>query len=306
MNKLFFILPVISGMFWGSSGIFVRTLTKAGMNSFTILTCRMAVAVVILFLIILFFDRSLLKIHLKDIWLFAAGGLLGTLGLNLCYNEAVNRLTLSLAAVLLSLAPVFVLLFAAIFFKEKITGKKVGCMLLAIFGCALVSGIFENASGLTWSASGIIIGASSAFFYALYSIFSKLAMERGYHPLTVTFYCLLLITAVLLPLTDWSAVAGFVTQSFAKHTGFLLLHSLCAYIMPYILYTVSLSHIEAGKASILASGEPVAAMIFGLIFYSEIPTVLSVCGLALTIAALTLLSMPDKKRLPKPKKTEKI
>ena len=80
-----------------------------------------------------------------------------------------------------------------------------------------------------------------------------------------------------------------------KNTGFLLLHSLCAYVMPYILYTVSLSHIEAGKASILASGEPVAAMVFGLFFYDEIPTALSVLGLVLTIAALTLLSLPDRR-----------
>ncbi len=265
------------------------------MNSATILTCRMAIAVVILFFVILFFDRSLLRIRLKDIWLFAGGGILGTLGLNLCYNEAINRLTLSLAAVLLSLAPIFVLLLAAVLFREKITGKKVGCMLLAILGCAFVSGIFEASSSLTWSAAGIAIGIASAFFYAFYSIFSKLSMEHGYHPLTVTFYCLLLITIVLIPLTDWPVVGDFVGLSPVKNTGFLLLHSLCAYVMPYILYTVSLSHIEAGKASILASGEPVAAMVFGLFFYDEIPTALSVLGLVLTITALTLLSLPDRR-----------
>lgn len=296
MKKFFLIFPVLSGVFWGSSGIFVRTLTAAGMGSFTILTTRMSVAAVLLFVGILIYDRSLLKIRLKDIWLFAAGGLLGTLGLNLCYNEAINRLTLSLAAVLLSMAPIFVLLFAALFFKEKITRRKLLCMFLAILGCALVSGVFENASGLRWSTLGILIGGASAFFYALYSIFSKLAMERGYHPLTVTFYCLLLITVVLIPLTDWRTVGGYVATRPAGHLLYLLLHSLCAYVLPYILYNISLSHIEAGKASILASGEPVAAMLFGLVLYSETPTPLSLAGLALTILALALLSMPEKKK----------
>ena len=51
---------------------------------------------------------------------------------------------------------------------------------------------------------------------------------------------------------------------------------------------------DAGKASILASGEPIAAMIFGVFFYHEIPTVLSVIGVLLTLTALTLLSIPEK------------
>ena len=55
---------------------------------------------------ILLYDRSLLKIRIRDLWIFIAAGLIGTLGLNFCYNESISRLTLSLSAVLLSLAPV--------------------------------------------------------------------------------------------------------------------------------------------------------------------------------------------------------
>lgn len=51
---------------------------------------------------------------------------------------------------------------------------------------------------------------------------------------------------------------------------------------------------DAGKAYILASGEPIAAMFFGIFFYHEIPTVLSVIGVLLTLTALTLLSLPEK------------
>ena len=74
----------------------------------------------------------------------------------------------------------------------------------------------------------------------------------------------------------------------------MFLHSLFASVLPYVLYTLSLNYMETGKASILASAEPVAAMLFGLFFFSEIPTPLSLAGLALTITALALLSLPDK------------
>ena len=53
---------------------------------------------------------------------------------------------------------------------------------------------------------------------------------------------------------------------------------------------------DAGKASILASSEPAAAMVFGFLLFDERPTVLMVCGMALTICAIVLLSCPEKHR----------
>lgn len=120
-------------------------------------------------------------------------------------------------------------------------------------------------------------------------------MERGYHAFTTTFYCLFMVMLVVIPLTNWKLVTNVVVANPIKMSVFLVIHSLCTSVLPYILYTFSIRYIDAGMASILASGEPVAAMIFGVIFFSEIPTVLSVVGIVLVIVALALLSMPDKK-----------
>ena len=133
MKKLIIAAPILSGILWGSTGLFVRSLAGMGMNSLTIMFSRVFLAMFMLLIGILLYDRSLLKIKIRDLWIFIAAGLIGTLGLNFCYNESISRLTLSLSAVLLSLAPVFVLLMAAVFFKEKITVKKFRCMILAIF-----------------------------------------------------------------------------------------------------------------------------------------------------------------------------
>ena len=66
-------------------------------------------------------------------------------------------------------------------------------------------------------------------------------------------------------------------------------------ILPYVFITVSLMYAEAGKVSILASGaEPVAAVIFGIIIYSEIPSILMLLGLIITISALTILCLEPK------------
>ena len=295
MKQLLYLMPIVSGAMWGSAGIFVRKLTALGMNSYTVVSVRVVLAVIILAVWLGIYDKNLLKIKLKDLWIFVAGGVVGMFGLNICYNFAISELSLSLAAVLLSLSPVFVLFMAAILFKEKITSKKVICMTIAIAGCVLASGVLESASTMRWSVKGIIVGIIGAFFYGLYGIISKTAMERGYHAFTTTFYCLFMVMLVVIPLTNWKLVTNVVVANPIKMSVFLVIHSLCTSVLPYILYTFSIRYIDAGMASILASGEPVAAMIFGVIFFSEIPTVLSVVGIVLVIVALALLSMPDKK-----------
>lgn len=294
MKKLVWIFPVLSGIFWGSVGVFVRYLKAMEMDSFTIVESRVVVAVAILAVWLLIYDRKLFRIRVKDLWIFCAASLFGMFGINLAYNEAINRISLSMAAVLLSLSPVYVLIMAAMFFGEKVTKKKLLCVILAVSGCVLVSGVFEQAAGMRLDSLGILLGAIAGFCYALYSIFSKIAMEREYHGFTITFYCLLVIAVTLIPLTDWNQIATFVCERPLQHGGFVLVHALITSALPYILYTVSIQYMEAGKASILAAGEPVAAMIMGVVFFDEKPTIFALLGLAVTLVALTVLSLPER------------
>lgn len=294
MKKLMSFFAIISGILWGSGGIFVRTLTNMGVDAYTIISQRVIFAVLILLAVLLVYNPVYLKIKIKDLWIFIVTGMIGMFGINLCYNFAIRELTLSLAAVLLSMSPIFVLILAAILFKEKITARKLVCMILALTGCALVSGIFESSSGMQWSVRGILIGLLSALFYAIYSLVSKVAMKREYHAFTITFYSLLTVLFVVLPLTDWEITAKLVVEGRVKMVIFMIIHSLFVSVLPYILFTLSLKYIDAGKASILAACEPIAAMIFGLIFFSEIPTILSISGLVLATIAITIMTLPEK------------
>ncbi len=296
MKKMAWILPLLSGAMWGGSGVFIRRLTEFGMDNSTILFSRAAIAAVLILAAMLIWNRSWLIVKKKDIWLLAACGLLGMLGMSLCYNEAVNRLPLSLAAVLMGLTPAFVMVMAAVFFKEKITGRKVICMVLALLGCALASGIMEGQETFGVSADGILAGLVTAFFYALYSILSKMAAERGYHTYTIIFYSMLSIAVVLLPFSDLNMIADFVREDPLADGGFMIGQALCTSMLPYMLYTVALLFLEAGRVSILASGaEPVAAVCFGILFYREMPSWLTILGVAVTITALTLLCTKTEK-----------
>ena len=277
---------------FGSSGIFVRTLTQNGIDSTTLLFLRFSIAIIPILIAILLTDKSLIKIDLKDIPLFLVCAIC-IVGLNLCYNTSMNSVSLSLAAVLLSLAPIYVLIFAYILFKEKITSQKIICMILAIFGCILMTGILEN--GLTNTPLfGILSGIGAGLFWAVYLMASKKSIENENHTYTILFYSIIFISIALVPFTNFNQITCFVSINPIITIIFLVLHSTFSFALPYILSTLSLNYMESGVSSILLSGaEPFAALIFGFLLYCEIPTFLMFFGFILSIIAMMRLSKKE-------------
>lgn len=293
MKRFILILPVLAGTMWGAAGTFIRVLNANGIDSWTTFSSRSVAATLLLFIGLLIYDRSLFKIQFKDLWIFVGAGLLCMLGLNYCFTNAVNQINLSLAAVLLSLSPIFVLFLSRILFGEKITRKKIVCMIFAILGCAMTSGIFEVSSGIRWTWTGILLGLAAAFFYALYGMFSKYSGERNYNAFTLTFYSLLILTIVAVPFADWNSYGNFLLDAPVKNTLFTLAHGAVASVLPYAFFALALKYKDSGIVSILAAGaEPVAATILGFLFFGENPTLLSLTGLVVTITALTMLCRP--------------
>lgn len=286
------VLAVLAGIFFGSAGVFVRPLTAGGLDNITIVFMRTIFALIMLFIYILITDRSLLKVKLKDFWVIACAGIVGTMMTAVAINISTVELTLSLAAILSALFPVFVLIMSRIVFKEKITGKKVICMIAAFIGAFLATGLIG--SDIKISFIGILAGLGSAIFYGSYSIFSKIAVERGYRSFTIIFYGMLVIAIVTAPFNDYGKVIEYIQADPVFNFGVLFGHSLFIAVLSYVFLNIALQHIEPGKCSILASCEPVAAMVCGIIFFHEVPTVLGILGLVITMAACTILVV-DKK-----------
>ncbi|WP_405297561.1 DMT family transporter [Methanobrevibacter sp.] len=294
MKRIYLILPILAGMMFGSSGIFVRTLTQNGIDPTTLLFLRFSIAIIPLLIAILATDKNLFKIDLKDIPLFLVCSLC-IIGLNLCYNHSMNTVPLSLAAVLLSIAPIYVLIIAYFMFGENITSKKLICMILAILGCIMMTGVleinFENIPLL-----GILSGIGAGLFWAVYLMASKKSIENGKHTFTILFYSIIFISIALIPFSDFGEISNFISINPLLTVIFLILHSTFSFALPYILSTISLNYMDSGTSSIFLSGaEPFAALIFGLLIYSEVPTPLMFCGFILTIIAMMMLSKTDSK-----------
>lgn len=285
MKKLAPLFIILAGVLWGSMGLFVRTLNARGLESMDIVALRAIVTAVALFLFLLFYDRKLLKIKLRDIWCFLGTGICSIIFFNYCYFKAIMMTSLSVAAVLLYTAPAIVMVLSFFLFGEKFTKRKLAALIMTFVGCVLVTGVIGDSVQL--SAGGILAGLGAGFGYALYSIFGRYALERGYHSLTITFYTFLVAALGTLVLSDIRTVAETVTAGAPMFLFAVAFGVLCT-VIPYLTYTIGLKYVENSKASIIASVEPVTATLLGVVLFGEALTVEGVVGTLLVLGALVV------------------
>lgn len=288
-NKALFAV-LAAGTFWGTMGFFARNLYAAGFGPLEVAQTRITTGLVLVGLYLLFFNRSQLKIKLRDLWCFLGTGIVSLLLFSVCYFSALNYTSLAVAAILLYTAPFFVMLMSLFLFKEKMDGKKVLALLLAFSGCVLVSGIGGNEK-VSWI--GILLGLGSGFFYALYSIFGRYAINRGYGAWTMTFYTFLFCSIGCAFLCDWQVIGSAVQIDNSVLLWVLGLGFVTAFL-PYVLYSYGLENMESSKASILASVEPVVSALFGVLVFHEKLSLWGVLGIGLVLGAIVVLNVKRK------------
>lgn len=285
MKKPAPIFVLLAGILWGMMGIYVRRLNAAGFTTIEIVAVRSVVTALLLFLVLFFYNWKMLKICIRDIWCFAGTGILSIVFFNYCYFKAITMTSLSVAAVLLYTAPAIVMILSAVFFHEKITAVKLIALVATFIGCVLVTGLVGSTESL--NAAGILVGLGAGLGYALYSIFSRFALERGYHSLTISFYTFVFASIGVLPLADVQKIYGACVEDIGM-LGFYLVFALVSTVIPYILYTLGLTALENSKASIIASVEPVAATVLGIVLFHEKMTVNIVTGIVLVLGAIVI------------------
>lgn len=286
--KRFSYLPILAaGILWGSMGLFVRTLNTIGLGSMDIVFLRALITGIGMTAYLFLFHRELLKLRLKDLWCFLGTGIASIVFFNFCYFRAITVTSLSVAAVLLYTAPAMVMVMSFFLFGERFTGRKGLSLLLTIIGCVLVTGVLESSQPL--SVSGIMLGLGAGFGYALYSIFSRYALERGYHSLTITCYTFLFAAAATAFLSRPAVVVETAFSS-AGMWLFCIAFGLLNTIAPYLLYTYGLKFVDNSRASIIASIEPVTATALGILLFQEKLTLPIAAGMILVLLGMAIAS----------------
>lgn len=290
---LAYIEVIAAGILWGCMGLFVRNLNTLGLATMGIVAIRCFITCILVLLYLAIFKRELLKIKLKDIWCFLGTGFCSILFFNFCYFKSMTLTSLSIAAILLYTSPAFIMVMSFFLFKEKFNRFKVAALVMTFVGCIFVSGLMNtlvNGGNLTLSPAALLLGLGAGFGYALYSIFGRYALERGYHSLTITFYTFLFASVGSLFFTDLPQLASVFTGSIK---GCLLCVGIAVFgtLIPYITYTAGLNGMDNGRASVVVSIEPAVATVVSFFVYHENPGIWGLIGIVLVLGAVVLVNM---------------
>lgn len=273
-----------AALLFGTIGLFTNILAARGASAAEVVFFRCLVTAVTVGAVMLARDRRLFRVRPRDTWIFACQGVIGVAGNAFCYQISIRMAGMSVAAALLYTAPAFVALFAPLFLRERLTARKLIAVAATVAGAFLVSGAFGGGTG--GGAVGIVIGILAGLCYSFYTIFGGLAVKRGYTPFTVTFYAFAFASVAMLPLLDYGELASHVADP--AMLGLFVLAGLVCSTLPYFMYTVGLSKIPAGTASVIATLEPVAAAVIGFLVFSEPLGVGKIVGMALILAAAVI------------------
>lgn len=262
-----------------------RGIYRYGLDPLTVVTWRALFAAGLLLLALAAFRRELLPVRPRHLPFFAAYGFLAVTLNFLAYFSAVKYVPVAMAVILLYSYPGFVLLLSAAFLGERLTGRKAGALGLTFAGSALVVQVYQPAA-LRLNLPGILWGLAAGFTAALYSLFGKKALGR-YNPFTVVLYALGLGGIFLALLRGPAALAAARYPS----AVWLLLLGLAAIptLGGYAAYTLGLKGLEAGRASILATWEVVAAAALGYLLFGEVLEPAQVAGALLVVVGIVSL-----------------
>lgn len=276
---------IAAGILWGVISIFVRHLTDAGLASLQLVFLRSSMAAVGLFFWLFAVNRDALRVKLKDIWCFVGTGIVSLTFFSWCYFTTIQASEASIAVVLLYTSPIFVMLFSAVLFQEKITVQKLTALVMTFCGSVLVAGLVGG--GHTLTPKVFLVGIGAGLGYGLYSIFGRFAIERGYGSLTITFYTFVFSSISGAALCHVEQLPALMTPETAAWCAGSAL--VCS-IAPYLLYTYGLSRMEAGRAAILATVEPLVGAVVGIVYFQESHDVVKLAGMALIFGAIVLLN----------------
>lgn len=223
-----------------------------------------------------------LRIAPRDLPLFLLYGVVGFAIFEYLYFLAMERTTVAIAVALLYTAPAFVALLSLVLWQESVTGVKLAALVAVLCGVMLVTGAVRSlvAGDARITPVAALIGLGAGFAYALYTIFSKVALRR-YDALGALFwsfgFAALFLAVVAPPLGPALRAPGAIPLLLGLGLGPTLL--------AYFLYLIGLRRLRPTTASMLACVEPVIATLLAGALLGERIAGEQVLGMALIVGA---------------------
>jgi len=274
---------------WGTSATLARFVFRdRGVPPLTAVELRLAISVVLLGAWLAWRHPAALRVQRRDWGYFLVLGLFGVAAVQGTYYYAIAKLGVGLAILIQYIAPALIVGFEW-FRGASVRRSVLGGVLAAIAGTTLlVSGVERGARVIP--VGDWVVGFGAAFAFAFYIVYSKRGLAR-YRPDTVLFYTFLV--AALF----WSFVvppprivaAGYDATLWA---AFLAL-GVFSTLLPFACFYAGLRHLSPAEAGIVATLEPVVAVLSSAWFLGEGLRSIQWLGAVLVLGAALMAGMED-------------
>lgn len=272
---------------WGLAFVFIRVAVQP-LGPFVLVELRALLACAVL---LVYARLSGVAIDWSRNWRqFLAIGALGSALPFTLIAMAQTVLSASYAVVLLTMAPLFSALIAAVWLGDRLTVRKTAGLLLGLVGVALLTGFTPDHASKA-PAWAVALALVTAALYGVAGVYSK-RNAAGMTPLAAAAgsqfgaALLLLPLALVFPpsaapsLVEWLNVLALAL--FSSALAFILYFRLIESIGP--VKTVSVNYLTplfGVTGGVLALGEPLTANLLA--------------GLALILGGLTLVVVPSRR-----------
>lgn len=291
----------LAAICWGLTGPVGRFAMQDGIAPLELAFWRAAWGA--FFFMLYALKKSTLKVEGKsDFLVFMLFGICSQGGFFASYQYAIQSGGAALAAVLLYTAPAWVAVFSRLFFREPITRIKITAVALSLAGvaCISLSGTGAEATGDlpagSLAVSGILFGLLSGLLYSTHYVFSKQYLRR-YSTYTLYGYSMFFAMLSLLPFINFA-------QKNAFQWGVMLFLGFVCTAMAYWFYCEGIKRLEASRAAVLATLEPVVATAAAWWIWHESFAPVGWVGALLVLGAVLILIIdPQRNATPKHRQT---
>ena len=286
------ILLTSASIIWGATAPIMK-LTLEQIPVFSLAFIRMAVASAILGIFVI----GQLKIRKSDQLTFIAAAITGVT-LNLTFFFIGLKLTSAiLASFLVASVPIFTMLAAHIYLKEKFTTRLIFASAVALLGVTIIIGKPDGAFNLIQTIGNVLL-LLSTFAWVAHEIIAK-KLLKVYDAATVTFFTTAIGALTFLPLFIWEYLKNPLWINHVNSTGLLgLLYGIIfASLIAYWAWQKGLSLLPAGEASFFFYLDPISGGILSIILLKERLTPTLIIG-AILIAAGVFLAEHNRKSHP--------
>lgn len=284
---------VVAMIFWSLSFLWYKDVYHF-LTPFITILFRLTISSAILFFVS-FVTGQLQKVKKKDLIMFFFLALSEPFLYFIGESLGMLYVTPTTAAVMVSLIPLFVPVFAYFILKEQIIKKNIVGIFVSFAGVLLV--IFNKEFHLAASPKGLMLMSVAVVGAVMYSvILRKLASD--YNPITLISWQNAIGAVLFIPMVLIFERPHLKTVDFTSGMWIPLLNlSIFASSVAFLLYTYGVQKLGAFKANIFTNSIPVFTAIFSYYLMDEKLSFQNIAGIVLVVGGLILSQLkPRRKR----------